>query len=205
MSRFESSSMAFLEYLLRLAAGNIAYHDGSHFRGIASGTAMANGVALDPTEKRLYVAASRSKNLLVYAYNTSNPVRSANPLDKISLNTLPDNLEWDQACDPWLEAQPRLVCLYLYLLRVVRKAPSEVLPIHLTILAKPVTEQVYRDDGTELSASSVAAVYHKDGVQRLLIGSLNDHFLACDLKSARPRLAEDRDAGMLSDIARVSK
>lgn len=183
ISRFESPLMGLLERLLRLTTGSVVYYNGDEFTKIASDIAMANGIAVNHAHKRLYVAASQSKSLLVYAWDPNDPSRHVNRAEEIKLGTVPDNLEWDQAENLWLGTHPSLTALTLYLLRLAKKAPSQVLRLRLTGVAEPVVEEVYRNDGTELSASSVAALYHTTAGQQLLIGSLDDHFLICELKS----------------------
>lgn len=183
ISRFESPLMGLLERLLQRTTGSVVYYNGSKFTKIASDIAMANGIAVDHAHKRLYVAASQSESLLVYAWDPSNPSRHVNRAEEIKLGTVPDNLEWDEEGNLWLGTHPSMTALTLFFLHLAKKAPSQVLRLRLTGVVDPVVEEVYRNDGTELSASSVAAIYNTTARQQLLIGSLDDHFLICELKS----------------------
>jgi arylesterase/paraoxonase len=161
--------------------GSVLYYDGNgHFTKVADRIA-ANGIAVDRTHKRLYVAAMQAKNVLVYQWEADHPSRPLEKLDAIGLGTCPDNLEWDQEGDLWIGCHRSLILAFLYIGKLIKKAPSQVIRFRLTAAATPIVEEVFRDDGKRLSASSVAAFYSTDAKQKLLIGSLDDHFLICDL------------------------
>jgi arylesterase/paraoxonase len=180
---YRSSFMRGIELLLRLASGNVVYYDGK-FAKVADRIAMANGIAVDPARKRLYVAAFRSKKILAYAWDSDDPSRQLNEPDEIPLGTSPDNLEWDQVGDLWIGAHPSFIALLLFMAHLKKKAPSQVIHLRLTEVTIPTPEEVFRDDGTRLSASSVAAMYATELKRRLVIGALDDHCLVCDVKTA---------------------
>lgn len=180
-SGYRPTFMKGMELVFRLAKGSVVYYD-KEFTKVADGIAMANGIAVDRVHKRLYVSAFQSEKILVYAWDPDNPAHYLGEPDEILLSASPDNLEWDQAGDLWIGAHPSFWASLLYIFHLRKTAPSQVIRLRLTGVAKPVPEEVFRDDGTKLSASSVAAVYQTETKHYLLIGALDSHFLMCDLR-----------------------
>ena len=174
-----------LEDLYGLPWSTVAFWDGSRCHTVARGIAFANGIALDPTRGRLYVAATRSKKIHAYTWNASDPARELTDFDPIDLPGCPDNLEWDEEGNLWIGADPSFVKLALYAAGMSPTAPSLVLRLRFDGETSPRVEEVWRDDtGEVISASSVAAVHGRGPVRRLLIGQpFGNHVLDCELRT----------------------
>lgn len=177
-----------IEDALRVPRGNVVYYDKTltdkTFTRVAEGIGAANGIAADPARRRLYVSATLWREVLVYAWDPAQPSRPLERIDAISLGSAPDNLEWDAAGTLWIGAHPSLNALTLHILGFRSKAPSHVLRLHLPADGSgPSTiEDVFRDDGSKVSASSVAAFYGTETGGYLLIGApWDDHLLLCSL------------------------
>jgi len=175
-----------LEDLFALPVSTVVFCDGSRCHTVAKGIVFANGIAIDRARGRLYVAATRSKKLHVYAWDAGDPAKELTGSDAVDLPGCPDNLEWDEDGNLWIGADPSFVQLALYAAGVHSTAPSQVLRVSFDDAGNPHAEEVWRDGkGETISASSVAAVHGKGPVRRLLIGQPFGKFLRdCELRSA---------------------
>jgi arylesterase/paraoxonase len=153
-------------------------------RLVAGGIAFANGIALSPDRRTLYVAAARDKALL--AFNLASPTQKPRT---IPLPLGPDNLSWAPDGTLYVAGHPDLVRFALYAKTAnarfgVRKSPSQVIRLDPAAAdAASTIESVWRDDGATLSAATVAAV----AGNVMLIGTVYaDRIGVC-------RLADDSD------------
>lgn len=174
-----------LEDLYGLPLSTVVFWDGSRCHTVAKGIVFANGIAIDGTRGRLYVAATRSKKIHAYTWDAGDPAKALTHFDPIDLPGCPDNLEWDEDGHLWIGADPSFVQLALYVAGVYPTAPSQALRVTFDPGEKPLVEEVWRDDtGEMISASSVAAVHGKGPVRRLLIGQpFGNHLLDCELRT----------------------
>ena len=175
-----------LETGVALPWSTVAFWDGNRFHTVAKGIEMANGIALDPTRGRLYVAATRSKKIYAYDWDAGDPAKALTHPTEIDLPGCPDNLEWDEDGNLWIGADPNFRKLFLYCLGIVSTAPSLVLCLRFDGGTQPRVEEVWRDDtGEIITASSVAAVHGQGPVRRLLIGQpFGNYLLDCELLTA---------------------
>jgi arylesterase / paraoxonase len=163
------------ETVRRRPGSYVLYYDGSDFHKVAEGLRYANGINLSRDRRTVYVATFFGQEVRLYdrAADGSLALREV-----IEVNTGADNLEVDEAGNLWIGAQPSPGRFFLYAIRLRKQAPSQVLmiPRHNGEYGPP--EEVYRDNGELLSGSSVAALYKRT----LLIGSVLDGFLVCELR-----------------------
>ena len=178
-----SNLLRSVEDLSGFPLSTVSFWDGSRGHTVASGISFANGMALDRARGRLYVAATRSKKISVYAWDAQDPAKWLVESDSIHLPGCPDNLEWDEEGNLWIEADPSFVQLALYVAGLHKQAPSQVLCVSFDQQHEPRVEEVWRDEtGETISASSVAAVHGKGKVRRLLIGQPFGNFVRdCEL------------------------
>jgi arylesterase/paraoxonase len=175
-----------LETGIGLPWSTVVFWDGSRFHTVAKEIEYANGIALDRARKRLYVAATRSKRLYLYPWNPTDPAKELTNRDHIELPGCPDNLEWDEDGNLWTGANPSFLRGSIYVLGITPTAPSLILRLSFDDGTEPRVEEVWRDEtGEIISSSSVAAVYGKGPVRRLLIGQpFGNHLLDCELRDA---------------------
>ncbi len=172
-----NSRVSDLHFLLRHGLGDVYFVDGAVWRHVAEGLRFANGVALSPDGGMLYVAETSGKAVRVYDRDEASGALTLN--DTIKLKAAPDNINVDASGDVWIGALPKPLTVPRLKSNASAKAPSEVFRID----ASGGPETIYRDDGTELSAATVAARAR----DKLLIGALYEQkFLLCDL----PRSAD---------------
>ena len=173
-----------LEDLFALPLSTVVFWDGSRCHTVAKGIMFANGIAIDRARGRLYVAATRSKKLHVYAWDAGDPAKKLTGSETVDLPICPDNLEWDEDGNLWIGGAPSFVQLALYVAGIHSTAPSQVLRVSFDRGGTPKVEEVWRDDsGETISASSVAAVHGRGATRRLLIGQPFGNFLLdCELR-----------------------
>ena len=163
-----------IQFLLRSREGEVLHFDGDDWRVAASDLRFANGVALSADGAGLFVAETAGKAIRVYERDPASGALSESR--RIVTPAFPDNLTVDGNGTLWAAGLPKPLTLPGHASRRERLAPSEVMRIDE---AGPVT--VYRDDGSELSAASVAALVG----EKLLIGAIfEEKFLLCDLPDA---------------------
>lgn len=151
------------ENYLGLPYSGVVYFDGSEFRKVADNISYANGINKSADSKQLLVASPRKFKLLFYDIQSNSDLAKANEWD---MGTGIDNLEWDQEGNLWIGAHPNLLrfASYAKLKRAI--SPSEIIRIE-----DDKVESVYLNDGTEISASTVAVPFEN----RLYIGNVMDN------------------------------
>jgi arylesterase/paraoxonase len=136
---------------------------------------FANGLALSPDGAKLYAAETSGKALKVFDRDAASGTLALN--ETIRLKASPDNINVDPAGAVWIGALPKPLATPRLLHDPNAKAPSEV--IRLDPDGSLTT--IYRNDGEEQSAATVAAPVRN----KLLIGALYaEQFLFCDLPQA---------------------
>jgi arylesterase/paraoxonase len=163
-----------LETVLRFHWGSIAYYDGHSARIIVDGLLMPNGIA--SFGRNVYVANIGDLELTVYERHEND---SLSFIRSTKLWTAPDNINVDpETGEIWIGAHPQLYKASEYLTNPEENiSPSQVLKIKVSDGQSKITE-VYSNDGTEISGSTVAARY-KDAI---LVGTVFTNTLYCELK-----------------------
>jgi arylesterase/paraoxonase len=163
---------ASFSFLTRSAQGDILFTDGVTWRVAASGLRFANGVALSPDGGTLYAAETSGYAVKVYDRDMANG--ALRHIETMPTPSAPDNLSVDENGAVWIAGLPKPLALPLHARDPEATAPSAVMRVG----GESGIETVYRDDGSELSASSAAA--RLGGT--LMIGALYENkFLLCDL------------------------
>ena len=159
------------EDYLGLSISNVIYFDGTSFREVADGIAYANGINYDAKRNLLFVASPRKFLVKVYSRNDDG---SLTFIEDIQCGTGVDNIEFDIEGNLWIGAHPNLLRFAAYAKGNKATSPSELIKIEYRGKNDYSIETVYENDGTEMSASTVAAPY-KDII---LTGNVMDtHFL----------------------------
>jgi arylesterase/paraoxonase len=170
------SRLDWLEMVLGVPWGSLGFFDGHKATLIETGMFTPNGVALSPDGKFLYVACTFDREFRVYRRQANNSVTFDN---SVKVNTDLDNLFVDAATgDLWFGAHPVAWKVLKYMDDPSYHSPSQVMRVRmLDGKALGPAEEIYSDDGSQISASSVAVV-HGSG---LLIGSMATHAVYCSL------------------------
>jgi arylesterase / paraoxonase len=152
----------FFENYLGLRVSNVILYDGA-YKKVADGIAYANGVNISPDGKQLLLASPRDFKLNYYDIGTDYTLTLNRSLD---VGTGVDNIEFDPQRNIWIGCHPDLMAFASYARGGAEIAPSEIIKISPT---DEITS-VYLNDGSVVSASTVAAPY-KD---LLFIGTVMD-------------------------------
>lgn len=154
-----------------LGLSNVMYFDGENYKEVADGIGYANGINYDKERKLLFVASPRNFEVKVYAANEDG---SLNFIEDIDCDTGVDNIEFDSEGNLWIGAHPNLLAFSSYAGGNKEIAPSEIIKIEYRGKNDYTIEKVYINDGSEMSASTVAAPY-----QDLIVTGnvMDEHFL----------------------------
>ncbi len=159
------------QFLTRAGEGEVFYFNGVAWSVVASGLRFANGVAATEDGGEIYVAETAGKAIRVFARNVDSG--ALRRIRTVRTPVAPDNLTVDADGVLWAAGMPKPLGLPRHAANTEALAPSAVMRVD-----EGGAAMVYLDDGSELSASSVAA---RVG-DALMIGALYEHkFLLCDL------------------------
>jgi sugar lactone lactonase YvrE len=126
-----------------------------------------NGINTSDGGRRLWVASSTGRAVRGYLRDPSSG--DLKFVREVSLGSGADNIEIDAAGDLWIGAHPKLLAVGRLLEDPTARSPSQVLRVSSSSGA---VEEVYLDDGTQLSGSSVAAAREEPRGRRVLIGQI---------------------------------
>lgn len=158
--------------LLQIPMGNVCYFDGSKASIMADGFLYANGINVSQDGKKLFVAATTGKKIVIFDREISSGKLTQNT--EIAINGA-DNIEIDESGDLWVGCHPKLLAFLAHSKNHSKLSPSEVIKISLES-EQPVVESIYLNVGIPLSGSSVGAVWRN----KMLIGSVfGDKVLLC--------------------------
>ena len=156
-----------LEDYAGLPFSNVIYFDGENYREVASGISYANGINFDPKRNLLFVASPRKFLVKVYKRN---PDGTLEFIENIKCGTGVDNIEFDESGHLWIGAHPNLLKFAAYGKGKEEYAPSEIIRIDYRNTNDYSVETIFLDDGTKMSASTVAAPFG----DLLLTGNVKD-------------------------------
>lgn len=158
-----------VERRLRNNRSNVLYYDGTSFRIVADELDMANGIAVSPDGKTVYVAEATGRKLTLFDRDLT--TGALNRRESVRLDTAPDNLTVDETGRVWIAAHPRVIELRENLEDPKSRSPSQVLKFDPTAAGDKRITEVFLNDGKDISASTVAAPFR----DLLVIGSVTDH------------------------------
>ncbi|MEP3209162.1 MAG: SMP-30/gluconolactonase/LRE family protein [Maribacter sp.] len=169
--KYEDGIGRFVEDYVGIGLSNVVYFDGENYIEVAKGIGYANGINYDKKRKLLFVASPRNFEVKVYAVNEDGLLDF---IEDIDCGTGVDNIEFDSEGNLWIGAHPNLLRFSSYAAGKKETAPSEIIKIDYRGSNDYSIEKVYINDGTSMSASTVAVPY--DDI--ILTGNVMDsHFL----------------------------
>jgi len=159
------------EDYLGLKISNVIYFDGENFREVAAGIAYANGINYDPVKALLYVASPRDFLVKVFKTEANGDLTF---IENIDCGTGVDNIEFGEDGKLWIGCHPNLIHFGEYAKGKKAISPSEIITIDYRGKGDYTLEQIYVDDGKNMSGSTVAPTYEN----LIFVGNVMDeHFL----------------------------
>jgi arylesterase/paraoxonase len=155
-----------LEEYLQRKISYVNYFDGNSFKKVATRIAYANGINHSADYTKIFVASPTGGKVIVYNRDliTGNLTLS----EEVDVRTGVDNIELDSAGSLWIGCHPQLLKFVAHAADPSKFSPSQVIKLTPDPQGKYQMEEVFLNDGTTYSGSTVAAVYKN----KLLIGSV---------------------------------
>jgi len=144
------------EDYLGFGMSNVVYFDGQNYTEVADGIAYANGINFDKKRNLVFVASPRKFLLKVYKKNEDGVLTFVEDID---CETGVDNIEFDDDNNLWIGAHPNLLHFSSYAKGKKAISPSEIIKINYQQKGDYKIEQIYMDDGKNISGSTVAATF----------------------------------------------
>ncbi len=155
-----------LEDYLQRAISYVNYYDGKKFRTVATGIAYANGINHSADLSQLYVASCTGRKVLMYDRNLKSGDLTLSK--EINADTGVDNIELDDQGSLWIGCHPQLLKFVAHAADPAKFSPSQVIKLSKDQDGEFKVEEIFLNDGTSFSGSTVGAVYKNN----LLIGSV---------------------------------
>lgn len=147
--------------------GTVLYYDGEQSRVLVEGLAYPAGLALSPDGSHLYVGEALANSIRIYRRDLASGALTL--VRAVAVGSAPDNLDVDADGVVWIAAHPKLFRFLAHLGDAAKPSPTQVLRFDPRQPgSRP--ETVYADDGTKISAGSVAAPWRG----QFLVGALLD-------------------------------
>lgn len=154
-----------------IAKCETVYFDGENYRIVNKNLAYGNGINYDKNRNLIYVASPRGFLIAVFERLANGDLKH---IENIDCGTGVDNIELDKNGNLWVGCHPNLLAFKSYQKGKAKTAPSEIIKINYRKKGDYDLKSLYVNDGTAISASTVAPVY-KD---LIFIGTVfDDHFL----------------------------
>ncbi|MFK7814085.1 MAG: hypothetical protein AB8B59_16425 [Maribacter sp.] len=169
--KYEEGIGRLLEDYGGLGLSNVVFFDGENYKEVANGIGYANGINYDAKRNLLFVASPRNFEVKVYAPNEDGSLKF---IEDIDCDTGVDNIEFDSKGNLWIGSHPNLLAFSSYAGGGKDISPSEIIKIEYRSKGDFSIEKIYINDGSEMSASTVAAPYQ----DLIVTGNVMDsHFL----------------------------
>ena len=159
----KSGMMRVAEDYLRIPKSYLLYFNGSTFSKAYGGLNYGNGVNVSNDGSKLYLTQTTGRELLTF--NRNSETGKIELLNTLNLASGLDNIHVDDHDNLWIAAHPKMLKFVGHAKDSAKKSPSQVFKLTPDENSYKV-EEVYLNDGTEISGSSIAVQYKND----LLIG-----------------------------------
>lgn len=171
----QNAAVKMLELLLPLARSDVIYFDGEKAAIAAQGLAYVNGLALSQNGRQMYVTEMMGKKLRIYERNLRTGALKL--VDTIGIDSFLDNVSVDGDDRLWIGAHPRLTDYLQHSVDPAAIAPAQIFRVTPARKGPDRVEEVYANNGEEISAAAVALRYKK----YLVLGPVFDSkVLICD-------------------------
>jgi arylesterase/paraoxonase len=149
-----------------IGASPLAYFDGAQGRYVIGDIASGGGIDASADGRTLYVSETAGKRIRVLSRLDDG---SVSEVARIPIDTAPDNIDVAADGSLWVTGHANTLALIRHFIGGT-PAPTQVWRVDLADAGNPVVEEIYLDDGTQMSAGSVGATWNR----WLLIGSITE-------------------------------
>ena len=149
----------FLEDYLRVPMSYVLYFDGAYFSKVIERVSYANGINVSNDGTYLYLTATTSGKMYTYSIEEDGMLVLESTT---KLKTGVDNIHVDPSGNIWIGAHPKLLDFVMHSSDPVRLSPSQVLKLTPMDDFEYEIDQIYLNDGSEISGSSVALPYNEE-------------------------------------------
>ena len=165
-------TMQTIETYLQLKGARVVFYGPGGFRPAIEDLLFPNGINVSPDGKSLYVASSTGRNVRFYDRDPASETLRFR--QEVGVGSGADNIEVDGHGTLWIGAHPKLLRIEAHGKDPQVLSPSQV----LRVTPDGKLDEVFLDDGSTISTSTVAAVRG----DRMLIGNVYDAaFLDCTM------------------------
>jgi len=170
--------MRFVEDYLKIAESSVLYFDGEAFTTAYDNLNYANGINVSSDGAKIYVAETTGKKITVLNRNTI-----TGELDWVfekHIDSGLDNITIDGEGNLWIASHPKLLKFVAHAADAKKISPSQVLKLTPNGENDFNVEEIYLNEGEQISASSTALYYQGElfiGVvfeNQLLRGSIKN-------------------------------
>jgi arylesterase/paraoxonase len=149
--------MRVLEDYLRIANSYVLFFDGEKYTKVYEDLNYANGINLSPDKNKIYLTETTGRKLSVLDRDTTTGKLT---LDfDLNLSTGLDNITVDEKGNLWIASHPKLLDFIAHSKNNGKVSPSQVLKLTPIGDTGFEVEEVYLNNGAEISASSTALYY----------------------------------------------
>lgn len=145
-----------MEDYLRIGQSSVLYYDGEYFSKVVDGVSYANGINLSNDGNQLYLTLTTAGEMLTF--DRFEDTGDLELVSTLNLLTGVDNIHVDPEGGIWIGAHPKLLDFVGHSADSTKKSPSQVLLVRKYDGGHAIQE-IYLNDGNELSGSSVAVPY----------------------------------------------
>ncbi len=149
-----------LEEYLQLPLSYLLYYDGASFTKAYTGLKYANGVNDSQDGKELYLTHTTGRELLTF--NRNKETGEINLISATKLHMGVDNITVDSEGNVWIAGHPKLLAFTAHAADPDKKSASQVLKLSPEAPGEYRIEEIYMDDGFQLSGSSVALKFKNE-------------------------------------------
>jgi arylesterase / paraoxonase len=148
------------EEYLQIPLSYVLYYNGEVFTKVWTGINYGNGINVSRDGEKLFLATTTGRTLLTFNRNSEN---GSLTLDKsIDLGTGIDNISVDTDGTLWIAAHPKMLAFVSHAKDPAKHSPSQILKLTPDNRGDYQVSEIYMNDGSDLSGSSVALHYKNE-------------------------------------------
>jgi arylesterase/paraoxonase len=162
----------------------VVYYDGEQMKIVAGRLSLASGIAISPDGRTVYVSESARGRIVTFERDVANgTLKRAGEID---VPGAPRNLTVDQDGTLWVSNHPHAVPFMDFMRDSDNRAPTQILKVTPGAQPDKQVEEIYLNDGAELSASTAVVPRNSD---QFLASSRTDKKLLMCTRSGTGRSA----------------